>query len=886
MRLRRTLTLLPTIGLLAVLAPLQAAHPASAWTSGGQVDLGQWLSPDGTMSTSGDFATDTFSDPWDFNNVEDVNPYPQVGVFDSDGANYSNGVLTVATRDAAEIRLLMNWSQQTSVLPWGRDGWAHPIDSSRYTQTDFSIRADQTSNMSIRFWNTAGQPGVIPFQVVGGGWQTFHFDMLNRANYPFAGSDAQWAGPIVRFEIFRAPIAGNPPVNVQVDWVRLHTASSSRTPVANLPIPQVISPNQQGGADYATVERGNPWDFAGMDDVSATYGVTNLGINGNGDLTGTSVNNDPSIGLALGPTLNTDRYHRFTADVCYGGGMSFEDAPGGGMVGRVVWMPHNTLAWTETQDFVVFPGCNKVSFDMVTSPPGAINDEFSALPTGWRGVRVDQLRFDLNEDRGRRDFTLQNITLADDAAFSTSYPITFQDGANTPGAKADIYVTTTKGSYSGTKIASNLNVGNGVNTFNWNGNDVNGAVMPNATYWVYVVMKNASGNGVGYSTGPVRIEKPVPSAPSYYVPLTPSRLLDTRTGQGGNISPLSDQTFTELQVTGVGGVPQANVTAVVMNVTAVTPTGSGYITAWPSGEPQPLVSNINFVPGQTVPNLVTVKVGANGRVNLFNSAGSTHLLADVAGYYTTTPAPGGRFTAVTPARLLDTRSGTGTGGAINPLGQDQSLNLNVTGVGGVPASGVTAVALNVTVDQPTGTGYLTVWPAGEQRPLASTHNYVPGLTVANLVLAKVGANGQVSIYNSAGNTHVVADVIGYFSATGGTFVPVSPQRLIDTRNGTGGVAVMGAGDTRTLGMATNPVPGNATAVIVNVTSVNSTAPGYVTVWPTATGRPLASTLNPRPGVAVPNQAYLRVGASGGLDAFNANGSTDLIVDVFGYVLGG
>jgi hypothetical protein len=236
--------------------------------------------------------------------------------------------------------------------------------------------------------------------------------------------------------------------------------------------------------------------------------------------------------------------------------------------------------------------------------------------------------------------------------------------------------------------------------------------------------------------------------------------------------------------------------------------------------------------------------------------------------------------------LLDTRAGTGTDGVIAPLGQDKQLNLGVTGVGGVPSSGVTAVALNVTVDQPTGLGYLTVWPAGEARPNASTHNYVPGLTVANLVLAKVGANGQVSIYNSSGNTHVIADVIGYFSSAGGLFVPVSPQRLIDTRYGTGGVTVMGAGDTRTLGMATNPVPGNATAVIVNVTSVNSTAPGYVTVWPTATGRPLASTLNPRPGVAVPNQAYLRVGTGGGLDAFNANGSTDLIVDVFGYVLGG
>ena len=103
----------------------------------------------------------------------------------------------------------------------------------------------------------------------------------------------------------------------------------------------------------------------------------------------------------------------------------------------------------------------------------------------------------------------------------------------------------------------------------------------------------------------------------------------------------------------------------------------------------------------------------------------------------------------------------------------------------VPASGASGVALNVTVDQPTSAGFLTVWPTGEARPLASSHNFVPNLTIANLVLAKVGAGGQVSIFNSGGSTHVVADVVGYFSASGGTFVPVSPQRIADSRRGIG-----------------------------------------------------------------------------------------------------
>jgi hypothetical protein len=315
---------------------------------------------------------------------------------------------------------------------------------------------------------------------------------------------------------------------------------------------------------------------------------------------------------------------------------------------------------------------------------------------------------------------------------------------------------------------------------------------------------------------------------------------------------------------------------------------AGFITAWPSGEAQPTVSNLNFVAGQTVPNLVTVKVGANGRVNLYNSEGFTSVIADVVGYYTATrPTTGGLFTAVTPGRVLDTRDGTGQNGSTAPIGAGQSINVQITGQGGVPGSGVTGVALNVTVDQPTNPGFLTVWPTGEARPLASSHNFVPGLTVANLVLAKVSTGGQVSIFNFAGSTHVVADVVGYFSATGGVFVPVSPARIVDSRFGIGPGVNGPLGQQATINVqVTNegPVPSNATAAIVNVTSVNSSLPSFITVWPMGDTRPTASTVNPRPGVPVPNLAYLKLGTGGKLSIFNNTGSTDYIVDVFGYIV--
>ena len=405
-------------------------------------------------------------------------------------------------------------------------------------------------------------------------------------------------------------------------------------------------------------------------------------------MTGTTYANDSFVELPLRTETNPDRYHRATVDVCYGGQMSLTDAAGGGMNARLAWLAQGGPRWSETQDIVIYPGCNRMTFDLATDPAVAVNDENTVYKSGWRGQRFEQMRFDLNEDRGYRNFALREIKLADDAAFSTSYPITFHDNAGTGGTTADIYVSTTQGDFQGTRIAHGLAVAGGVNTFTWNGNNEAGQQMPNATYWVYIVMRNGSGVGTATASGPLRLERPVPLTPSYFVPLTPARLLDTRTGEGGNITPLGQQVFTELDVTGVGGVPETGVTAVVMNVTVDGPTDAGFLTAWPSGEARPTVSNLNFVPGQTVPNLVTVKVGANGRVNLFNSTGATSVVADVVGYYTSqAPSSGGRFTPLTPSRVLDTRDGTGRGGAVGPVGAGQSIDVDVTGLAGVPAIG-------------------------------------------------------------------------------------------------------------------------------------------------------------------------------------------------------
>ena len=852
------------------------AHPAP--------DPGPAIAPPAALSTSGDYATDVLGDPWDFSNDEDVPSILLVGSENSFGISRSaDGMLNIDGGNGSTVKLVHTWGLE---LPWGRDGLQKPIDAAVYSQvtTRIFIPGTQPRDIGVRYVTESGQTNVNFQKHIGPGWTPVNIDLTQPGEF----GPSVWAGKVVRLEIAIGGVynGGADRGLFQVDWASLHRPDVHPTTApgsAPQPVVKVLSPSEEGGADYATVS-GNPWDFAGPDDVLSMGDIINSSFDGTA-FNGTTHPNDSFVELPLRTPLNPDRYHRATVDVCYDGSFALTNAAGGGMNARFAWFDEGGQTWSETQDILIYPGCNRMTIDLATTPAAAVNDEGTVYKAGWRGLRITRLRFDLNEDPGYRNFSLRDIRLADDAAFSppATYPISF---SSTTGGTAVLYATTsTTGAFdTAHQIGTMPVVANVVKNFDWDGSG-----LPNGTYSIWVKVTNNGVVGSAYSTGPVRIERPVLATPSCYVPLNPARVLDTRDGTGGNISALSSQAMTEVKVTGVGGVPPTGATAVVLNVTVDAPISSGFITAWPSGEGQPTVSNLNYIAGQTVPNLVTVKLGANGRVNLYNSEGFTHLVADVVGYYTAaSQGCTGLFTAVTPGRVLDTRNGTGQGGLVAPVGAGRTINVAVTGGAfGVPATGVSGVALNVTVDQPTSAGYLTVWPTGDVQPLASSHNFVAGLTVANLVLAKVGTGGQVSIFNSAGSTHVVADVVGYFSARGGTFVPVSPVRIVDSRFGVGQGVTGPLGQQVTTNVAVagvGPVPSNATAAIVNVTSVNSSLPSFITVWPTGDPKPTASTVNPRPGVPVPNLAYLKLGAGGKLSIFNNTGSTDYIVDVFGYVI--
>jgi len=345
-------------------------------------------------------------------------------------------------------------------------------------------------------------------------------------------------------------------------------------------------------------------------------------------------------------------------------------------------------------------------------------------------------------------------------------------------------------------------------------------------------------------------------------------VLDTRT-----TGPCVGAAGRTLTIAGTSGVP-ADAAAVALNVTVVGPGDFGYLTVWPNGGAWPGTSNLNFAPGQVVANTVNLRLGTGGAVRLLTDKGCPNVVVDVTGYFAGGTAGPGGFVGLTPTRVLDTRESPP---CLGPTGRTVAL----AGQYGIPGD-ASAVVLNLTVDGPGAAGFARAWPSGEAMPLAANINYAPGETLANQVQVKLGAGGAVQLFASAGCPRAIADVLGYFVGGvpgSGGFVAISPTRVLDSRFGgiclgSGGGAVPFAGFFG--------VPTDAAAVAVNVTAVLPTGPGFLTVWPGATARPVASTLNFVTGQVVSNLASVRIGADGTVSGYTNNGCPNLVVDLYGY----
>jgi subtilase family serine protease len=405
-------------------------------------------------------------------------------------------------------------------------------------------------------------------------------------------------------------------------------------------------------------------------------------------------------------------------------------------------------------------------------------------------------------------------------------------------------------------------------------------------------------NGVVGYDGPTGLGTPngivgfAQSRPTTYHALTPTRILDTRDGTGlsGALSSYAARTF---QVTARGGVP-ASAVAVTGNLTVTDQTSRGYLYIGPNATNFPTSSTLNFPIGDDRANGVTVALGAGGTLSVTYVAsvgGATaDVVFDVTGYFTP-DYTGATYHALTPTRILDSRVGNGLSGAFS---SSSARTFQVTSRGGVPAN-AGAVTGNLTVTNQTVRGYLYMGPNAVNNPTSSTLNFPTNDNRANGVTVALGAGGTLSVTYAPptpGTADVVFDVTGYFTSdtTGATYIPLTPARILDSRNGTGLSGAFGSGYARSFQVTyRGGVPTNATAVTGNLTVTDQTVRGYLYMGPNATNDPTSSTLNFPTNDDRANGVTVALSGTGTLWVIYATptpGTADVVFDVTGYFVPG
>ncbi len=324
--------------------------------------------------------------------------------------------------------------------------------------------------------------------------------------------------------------------------------------------------------------------------------------------------------------------------------------------------------------------------------------------------------------------------------------------------------------------------------------------------------------------------------------------------------------------------------AVVIGVTASGEAKSGFLTVYPDGTTRPNVSTVNFAAGQTIANQTTTLLGSNGSVDFYNgSAGPIDLIVDTYGTHAVA-VPANTYVPVSPVRVLDTRVGLGAAAA--PVAGGHTIGV---GMGAAVPLNANSVIVNVTTTNAKSAGYLKAYESGVAVTPASASNWAAGGTVSNLVVVPLGADGKINLFNGGtGSADFITDVVGFY-ANGGTqalYLPSSPARVLDTRNGTGtGVtAKIGAGQTITLHLTgANGVAAVGTkAVSLNLTALNGGGSGWLTLYPDGATRPVASSLNYVAGNAIANATIMPVGADGSVQIYNGGTTAvDVIADLTG-----
>ena len=391
-------------------------------------------------------------------------------------------------------------------------------------------------------------------------------------------------------------------------------------------------------------------------------------------------------------------------------------------------------------------------------------------------------------------------------------------------------------------------------------------------------------NYSGSSGGLSQLVNPIPS-PLQFVAVTPCRLVDTRPQHGGS-GPIQGGTSQSFPIPQEGGcnIP-TNAAAYSLNVTVVPSGPLGYLTIWPTGEGQPVVSTMNSVDGRVKADAAIVPAGSSGEVSVYVT-NTTDVILDIDGYFAPVSGSTLAFYPLTPCRVADTRVATFPPGLGPPqLSAATPRDFPVLLSPCIPTGiNPAAYSFNFTV-VPGGhpVGYLSAWPTGQSQPVVSTLNDQTGTIVANAAIVPAGTGGDISVY-STNDTQLLIDINGYFAPAGPgglSLYAVAPCRVIDTRHVGSGQPFSGTLNppVDVVGSFCGP-PATALAYVFNATVVPTGALGYLTLWPDGTTQPVVSTLNAFDGALTNNMAIVPTN-NGKVDAY-ANGLTQLILDISSY----
>lgn len=345
-----------------------------------------------------------------------------------------------------------------------------------------------------------------------------------------------------------------------------------------------------------------------------------------------------------------------------------------------------------------------------------------------------------------------------------------------------------------------------------------------------------------------------------YTAVTATRILDTR------LLGVRIPVEAAYEVAVPAGLLPDDVTAVELNLTVTESVDDGFVTVYPCGSARPWASAINFSRGETKANLVGTRLSSGDELCLWSSV-ETHVVVDFQGYHS--ESTGSRLVARTAVRLVDTRPGG------NAVEADGTLVIPVLGRGRAP-EGSSTVTLNVAVDRAQGSGFLTVFPCGTQRPWASNLNFVEGQTVSNEVMVAPGNSGTVCVYSNVA-TDLIVDLNASYDTDGGTsMIALVPGRLVDTRRTT----TVPAGDVLALTIAGADDVDDITAVALNIAVTQPEGAGYLTVFPCGVEMPLTSNLNFAAGQTISNHVTASIG-DGGQVCIATSVTTHIVVDVEG-----